>query len=80
MRQNSLLERLRKNPRPVVVDSWAPWCGPSRTIGPAVKKLGDGYAGRVDVWKVNADEQPELPRDMLIFGIPTLIAYRRGPG
>ncbi len=70
--------RLQANPRPVIVDVWAPWCGPCRTLGPRLSQVGDAYAEQVDVWKINADEAPELARDLRIMGIPTLILYRNG--
>jgi thioredoxin len=78
MSEKDYFERLKQNPRPVVVDFWAPWCGPCRMIDPAMKKLGETYTGRVDVWKVNADEQPELLQKLRIYGIPTLVAYNQG--
>lgn len=78
MNNGKFVERLRKSPRPVVVDFWAPWCAPCQAIGPRVEKLGKDYAGRVDVWKINADEQPEILQALRIFGIPTLIAYHNG--
>ena len=75
---SDFFERLKQNPLPVVVDFWAPWCGPCRAIDPIMKKLGADYSGRVDVWKVNADEQPDLLRSLHIHGIPTLVAFRDG--
>jgi thioredoxin len=78
MIEKNFLERMRSNPLPVVIDFWAPWCAPCCAIGPAVEKMGEEYAGRVDLWKVNADEQPDLLRSLHIYGIPTLIAYHDG--
>ena len=78
MTKDKFLERLRKSPRPVVVDFWAPWCAPCRAIGPRVEKLSKEYAGQVDVWKINADEHPEVLQGLRIFGIPTLVAYHHG--
>lgn len=74
MSEKDFFARVKQNPRPVV-DFWAPWCGPCRAIEPVMKKLGADYAGRVEVWKVNADEQPDVLRSLHIYGIPTLVAY-----
>lgn len=76
--EKAFIERLRSNPHPVVVDFWAPWCAPCRAVGPVIERLGEEYAGRVDLWKVNADEQPEVLRSLHIYGIPTLIAFHHG--
>ncbi len=67
--------QLKQNPRPVVVDLWAPWCGPCRAVKPTLEKLAQEYAGRVDLWEINADESRELLQHLKIYGIPTLIAY-----
>ncbi len=78
MTEKEFFERLRSNPHPVVIDFWAPWCMPCRAISPVMEKLGMEYAGRVDLWKINVDEEPELIRSLHIIGIPTLIAFREG--
>lgn len=76
MAQRDFGDRLRTAERPVVVDIWAPWCGPCRQIAPHLEKLSEEYAGRVDLWKVNSDEEPEVAQALQVRGIPTLIAFR----
>ena len=70
--------KLQANSRPVIVDIWAPWCGPCRTLSPRLAQVSDAYAGQVDVWKINADEEPELARALKIMGIPTLLMFHDG--
>jgi thioredoxin 1 len=77
-RPASFAEQLAAHDRPVVVDVWAPWCGPCRAIEPALKALAAEYDGRVDLWKLNADEQPATVQALGIRGIPTLIAFNGG--
>ena len=78
MDSQTFFEKLKQNPRPVVVDLWAPWCGPCKMIKPILEKLATEYEGRVDLWQVNADESQELLQRLKVYGIPTLIIYRDG--
>jgi len=64
--------------RPAVVDIWAPWCGPCRSIRPLLSKLAVEYGGSVDLIEVNADQNPELVRELGIRSIPTLLALSGG--
>lgn len=66
------------SPLPVLVDYWAEWCGPCRLVGPLVDELGEAYAGRLKVVKVNTDEKPHLPSRYDVRSIPTLMLFRDG--
>jgi thioredoxin 1 len=63
---------------PVLVDFWAPWCGPCRTIAPTVEQVARQYAGRAKVVKVNVDENPRLQRQFQVMSIPTLMVFKNG--
>ena len=63
---------------PVLVDLWAPWCGPCRMVTPALENLARQYAGRVKLVKVNVDESPGVGQRYNVRGVPTLLVLHRG--
>jgi thioredoxin 1 len=73
MNKEEFFNQLRASKLPTVVDFWAPWCVPCRRTKPILDQLGDEFSGRVDFQAINADEHPELMRELKILSIPTLL-------
>ncbi len=74
---NSFIETVRKYPL-VVVDCWAPWCGPCRMVAPVIEELSKEYAGKVVFGKLNVDENPRVAAEFAIMAIPTLFIFKNG--
>ena len=67
-----------KSAIPVLVDFWAPWCGPCRMIGPVIDELAKEYAGKVKVCKLNTDENQDTASKYQISAIPTILLFKGG--
>lgn len=78
LRDDNFESEVTKSELPVVVDFWAPWCGPCRALAPIIERLATRFAGRMKVCKLNTDESPETPGRFNIHGIPTLIVFKNG--
>ena len=69
---------VEKSPIPVLIDFWAPWCGPCRIVAPAVERLSEELAGKLKVVKLNTDDEPALGQRFGVRSIPTLVLMERG--
>ena len=75
---DSFAERVEQARMPVLVDLWAPWCGPCRAVSPALENLARDRAGRIKLVKVNVDESPAIAARFGVQGIPTLLVLDKG--
>jgi len=74
----TFVKEVEDSPLPVLVDAWAPWCGPCKMIAPVIEQLASELAGKVRVVKLNVDENPRTAARLHISGIPALLVFKGG--
>jgi len=76
--KNNFEEEVLKSDKAVLVDFWAPWCGPCRAVGPIVDELANEYAGKVKISKLNVDDEGEIAAKFRVMSIPTIMIFKDG--
>ncbi len=76
--QSNFQQEVLNSDKPVLIDFWAPWCGPCRMVSPVVDEIAEEESGKIKVGKVNVDEQPELASQFGVMSIPTLVVVKDG--
>ena len=71
-------QEVANSSQPILVDFWAPWCGPCRAVAPILEQLATKYEGKLKIGKVNVDEESALASKFRVMSIPTLILFKKG--